>query len=385
MNIVHVFRAPVGGLFRHVVDLANGQIARGHRVGIIADSRSGNARSDQILAALAPKLALGLVRIPMPRRPGPADIPAVWSVTRHIRQVQAEVVHGHGAKGGAYARFALAPKGTIRGYTPHGGSLHDSLAGKFYVMVERALMRRGNLYLFESAYSYDTFRRKIGEPRGVVRVIHNGISKAEFAPVALTDNAADLVFVGELRALKGVDVLIDAIALLRRQGRPLTAKIVGGGPDAAALRARTARLGLGEAVRFADAMPMRAALALGRIMIVPSREESLPYVVLETAAAGKPLIATRVGGIPEIYASLSDALVPPDNVDALAQAIATAIDNPTAAERAAQALQQRVATAFSIDAMVEAVLASYQQALDPRTRPAPAQTSAKLENGKGYF
>ena len=63
LNIIHVFRAPVGGLFRHVVDLVRGQIARGHRVGIIADSTTGNARSDEIFAELAPQLALGLTRI----------------------------------------------------------------------------------------------------------------------------------------------------------------------------------------------------------------------------------------------------------------------------------------------------------------------------------
>ena len=59
------------------------------------------------------------------------------------------------------------------------------------------------------------------------------------------------------------------------------------------------------------AMPARQAIALGRIMVVPSRAESLPYVVLEAAAAGMPLIATGVGGIPEIYGPLSDTLVPP--------------------------------------------------------------------------
>ena len=56
MKILHVLRAPIGGLFRHVVDLVSGQIAHGHRVGIIADSQTGNARSDEILAALSPSL-----------------------------------------------------------------------------------------------------------------------------------------------------------------------------------------------------------------------------------------------------------------------------------------------------------------------------------------
>ena len=108
MNILHVFRAPVGGLFRHVVDLARGQIARGHRVGLIADSRTGGERAEETLAALAPQLALGLTRLPMHRQLNPGDAIAAWHVTRRITQTGAHVVHGHGAKGGAYARLAFA-------------------------------------------------------------------------------------------------------------------------------------------------------------------------------------------------------------------------------------------------------------------------------------
>jgi glycosyltransferase involved in cell wall biosynthesis len=178
-------------------------------------------------------------------------------------------------------------------------------------MFERLLMRRGNLYLFESAYSHDTFRRKVGCPTGIVRIVHNGVGQAEFEPIALTADATDIVFLGELRVLKGIDVLINAIAVLRRNGRSLTATIVGDGPDAATLQTQVGRLGLCDAVRFVSAMPARAALALGQIVVIPSRAESLPYVVLEAAAAGKPLITTLVGGISEIYGPLAVGLVPP--------------------------------------------------------------------------
>ena len=74
----------------------------------------------------------------------------------------------------------------MRAYTPHGGSLlfgHDTLAGKFYLATERLLMLRGDLFLFESAYSADIFRDKIGNPRGLVRIVHNGVSRAEFEPI----------------------------------------------------------------------------------------------------------------------------------------------------------------------------------------------------------
>ncbi len=241
------------------------------------------------------------------------------------RKRSAHVIHGHGAKGGAYARLASVPNGTIRAYTPHGGSLHyrpTSPVGLLYLGLERVLMPRGDLFLFESAYSWDVFRAKVGTPKGIARVVHNGIGEADFELVEPAADATDLLFIGELRMLKGVDVLIEAVALLHRKGRRVSATIVGSGPDEGAFHAGVKTHGLAQAVRFLPAMPARQAFSLGRVMIVPSRSESLPYIVLEAAGAGLPLIATRVGGIPEIFGLDSARLVPPENVPALAAAIA---------------------------------------------------------------
>jgi glycosyltransferase involved in cell wall biosynthesis len=366
LNILHVFRAPVGGLFRHVIDLVRGQMARGHRVGIVVDSSTGNARSDEIFAELAPQLALGLTRIPMRRPLSPLDISAVLHVTERIRQTEADVIHGHGAKGGAYARLAMPGRRVVRAYTPHGGSLllsHDDLSGRMYLTLERVLLLRPTLFLFESDYSGRIFREKIGKPNGIVRVIHNGVSQAEFEPVVPVADATDLIFIGELRPVKGIDILIDAIASLHESGRPVTATLVGSGPDEAALKARVRRLALDHAVRFLPAMPARTALTLGRIMMIPSRAESLPYVVLETAAAGRPLITTNVGGIPEIFGPLSYALIEPGNAAALADAITRTLDDPAAALALAAELRLRVASSFSVDAMVEGVISAYRQAM----------------------
>jgi glycosyltransferase involved in cell wall biosynthesis len=232
-----------------------------------------------------------------------------------------------------------------------------------YLTLERILLARRALFLFESAYSGALFREKIGKPNGIVRVIHNGVSEAEFAPVEPAPDATDLVFIGEFRPVKGIDILIDAIAELHRRKIAVTATLVGGGPDEAILRAQVEKLSLQKAVRFGPVMPARRALALGKMMVIPSRAESLPYVVLETAACGMPLITTRVGGIPEIYGPLTNTLVPAGNVAALADAIAQAIENPKAAAEIAQELRVRVATSFSVDTMVEGVLSAYRQAL----------------------
>jgi glycosyltransferase involved in cell wall biosynthesis len=363
LHILHVFRSPVGGLFRHVLDVAQGQIARGHKVGMIVSNLTGGEAADSRLAAFAPQLALGLTRIPMHRLPHPSDLAVVRHLIQRTKQTKADIIHGHGAKGGAYIRLAPAPAEIVRAMTPHGGSLHfgqKTLSGRVYLTFERLLMRRPTLYLFESDYAAATFRKKIGEPRGTVRIIHNGVGTTEFAPIVLDSDATDLVFLGELRQLKGIDVLLEALARLHRDGRSTTLSIVGDGPLADELHARTRELGLAHAVRFFAPMPARHALAKGRTMVVPSRSESLPYVVLEAAAAGKPLIATRVGGIPEIFGAQSASLVPPDDSGTLADAIRHALDNPQAADADAMFLRKRVATDFSVDVMVESIIAAYR-------------------------
>src|SRR5262245_50218829 len=207
LNILHVLRAPVGGLFRHVRDLARGQVARGHRVGLIADSSTGGAEAEATLSALARELAHGLTRVPMSRHIGVGDWSAVAHVSRRAAEIAADVIHGHGAKGGAYARLARPPSHAfrselgraIRVYTPHGGSLHygwRSPIGLFYLTAERKLIGRADLFLFESAYGRDVFRAKVGEPPALVRVVNNGMTDADFQPVVPDANATDLLFVG---------------------------------------------------------------------------------------------------------------------------------------------------------------------------------------------
>jgi glycosyltransferase involved in cell wall biosynthesis len=365
LNILHVMRAPVGGLFRHVVDLAHGQAARGHRVGIVADATTGGERAETQLAELASALALGVTRVPMSRQIGVLDLSAVAHVGRRAAAAGADVLHGHGAKGGAYARLAPGA-GAIRVYTPHGGSLHyrwGTPTGLLYLTLERTLMSRTHLFLFESAYGRDVFRGKVGDPGALVRVVHNGVAPDEFTPIVADTQASDLVFVGELRALKGVAVLIEAIARLAREGRRVSATIVGDGPDRAAFAAEVVAQGLSERVQFVGVKPARAGFALGRLLVVPSLAESLPYIVLEAAAGDIPFIATRVGGVGEILGPDSADLVAPGDPAALARAIDQALREPATKRLAGARIRTRVREAFSTEVMTDAVLSAYGDAL----------------------
>ena len=369
LRILHATRAPVGGIIRHILDLANGQADRGHHVGIIADSLTGGERADQALAEIAPRLKLGVHRVAIHREPRPTDLLAWFHFQRMIRSMKPDVLHGHGAKAGVFIRAKTAVDGMIRVYTPHGGSLHyppSSLKGKFYARIERALMNDTNLFLFESAFARDTYQRTIGVPNGLVRCVFNGVTANEFDPVIKADDATDVVYVGEFRHIKGADLLIDAVARLRADGRPVTLTLAGDGEESANLKAQVQRLGLGEAVRFIGHVKARYGFSKGSLLVVPSRGDSMPYVVIEAAAAGIPMIAANVGGIPEIFDTHTDALFAPNIAAAMADAIETALEDPAAAQERAKSLRERIFQHFSQKAMVEGVMAGYRDAFANR-------------------
>ncbi len=369
LKILHVLRAPLGGLFRHVLDLAQGQAARGHRVGLIVDSTTGGARANEVLAQIAPKMALNIARVPIARQLGFGDIGALQFVAQRVASVEPDVVHGHGAKGAALARLAPRGETTIRVYTPHGGSLvyaPGTAAGGFYRVLERLLNPRTDLFLFESEYIAQVFRDRIGPPHGLVHVVRNGVGDTDLKPIVAQPDATDIVCVGELRSVKAIDVLIESLAMLKHCGRHFTATIAGEGPDRDSLAALAQRFGVDDQVRFVGFRPAREAFAMGRLLVVCSRAESLPYVVLEAAGAAMPIVSTKVGGIGEIFGPEARRLVPADDVAALANAIVGALDDPAELDVLAQALHARVRDKFSVDKMVDGGLAAYREAIAQR-------------------
>ena len=369
LRILHATRAPVGGIFRHILDLANGQVDRGHHVGIIADSLTGGERADAALKEIAPRLKLGVHRLAIHREPFPTDV-LVWAhFKRLIWRLKPDVLHGHGAKAGAFIRLKTSPKETLRVYTPHGGSLHyplDTFKGALYSRFERAVMNSTDLFLFESEFARNTYQRTVGIPKGVVRCVFNGVTADEFDPVVKAADATDVVYVGEFRHIKGADLLIDAVARLRADRRPVTLTLAGDGEELEALKAQIQRLGLTEAVRFIGHVKARYGFTKGSLLVVPSRGDSMPYVVIEAAAAGIPMVAAKVGGIPEIFGSHTDALFAPNLVAAMADAIETALVDPAAALARAKSLRERIFLHFSQKAMVEGVLAGYRDAFANR-------------------
>ena len=368
LRIVHCFRAPVGGVFRHVSDLAEAQERNGHAVGVICDATTGGAFEEERLARLSAFLALGLKRVPMRRQVAPSDIAATFRLMREVRALDPDVLHAHGAKGGAYARTIgtlLRASGSrvARIYSPHGGSLHHdaaSLGGRVYFAAERMLERMSDALIFVSQYEADVYAAKVGRPRRPFVIVRNGLRPEEFEPVVPVADARDFLFIGEVRALKGPDVFIEALAALAAEGRPATAWMVGQGPERAEMEALAAAKGLGDRLAFRDPMPARQAFALARTVVIPSRAESMPYIVLEAVAAGRPIVTTRVGGIPEIFGPEAGRLIPPGDAAALTAATREQLAGAQGALAVAEGLREQIRAGFSLEAMAAAIDGVYR-------------------------
>ena len=372
LRIVHCFRSPVGGIFRHVRDLIDAQLAAGHDLGILCDNETGGAFEEGFFAELAPRLALGLHRMPMKRSVGPSDVLALMRAFGALRATRPDVLHSHGAKGGAYARIIgsllrRSNPALARLYCPHGGSVHYDAAtpgGRAYFALERLLERATDRLIFVSAYERDAYRAKVGEPNCPTSLVRNGLAPGEFEPVEMVRGAADFLYIGMMRDLKGTDLFLRAVASLPEA----TAVAVGDGPDRARYEALIDELDVDGRLTIRDPMPARDAFALARTVVVPSRAESMPYIVLEAAAAQKRLIATDVGGIPEIMAGHERTLVRPDDLQALAAAMRAELAGTREAPDPAH-LAAQVRARFSCEAMAASVAEAYRGALGRPSAP----------------
>ena len=364
LRILHCLRAPSGGLFRHVHDLALGQAQLGAEIGIVFDSRQ---KGDPVtLSRLADNCVLGLTRMPMSRHVGWGDWRATGQIAKLATKLGVDVLHGHGAKGGAYARLAarrLQRKGlnVKSAYTPHGGSLLYSASqvmSRFYITAERRLLPLSDGLLFESLFAGNRYVELVGQPHCPARIVPNGLYPHEFYEPMLADDAADFVFIGEFRRAKGVDILLEALAA-HQAIFPGRAIIVGSGPEEASLKRLARKLGLNGRVSFAGPQSARSAFARARCVVIPSRVESFPYIVLETAAARMPLITTHAGGIPEIVDDLGMPLIPPGDVEALAGQLRAFLSNPNPFLERAVMLQKYVSERFTVEHMTNAIVDFY--------------------------
>lgn len=369
LRILMVLRAPVGGLYRHVIDLTEELSQRGHEIGLVMDSSLCDPQTEKRLKELTIPPELGVHRIPIPRLLGFGDLSAALRIRAIAKEHNIDVLHGHGAKGGFNARLAcLGINSKVSLYTPHGGVLHfapSSMVGKVLRTIERLLLGVTHGVIFESAFAKRAFETQIKPVRCLSPVVHNGLLPHEFSPLDKNLVEFDFAYVGEIRKLKGIHNLLDALVdITSPDGKPATLIIGGGGPEEAMIRKQIQNLGLSARTKMVGVQPALEVFGRGRIAVMPSLAESLPYVALEAAAAGKPLLATDVGGVKEIFGPTASSLLPPSDSVSLAKSMQFSLDNP---EKTNQEMQTRLAwilANFSISKMAVGIEDTYFKALE---------------------
>lgn len=210
---------------------------------------------------------------------------------------------------------------------------------------------------------------------GKVRVIHNGVPPASFnyttemraearADLGVSPDQPVLLFVGGLHYRKGADVLIRAVVGLPPPACRLL--VCGEGELADDLRASAAELGLGDCVRFLGyRRDVPALMAAADLFVLPSRWEGCPMVILEAMAAGLPIVATAVGGVPELIRDGQEGLlVPPENPVALAEALQGLLGDSQLAARLGNQARARARQVFSADGAAQKMAAFYEELLE---------------------
>jgi glycosyltransferase involved in cell wall biosynthesis len=177
-----------------------------------------------------------------------------------------------------------------------------------------------------------------------------------------------VTLVGRLTSQKGVDTLLDAAVAIRQQVPTALFVIVGDGPDRPALEARATANGLDGAVRFLgyrDDIPH--VLAASDIVTMPSRSEGLPHLLLEALAVGRPVVASRVGGIPDVvHDGDTGLLVAPDAPDEVAAGVLRLLADPAAAAALAHAGQRYVQRHCSVEMAARRLASVYRAVLAER-------------------
>jgi glycogen(starch) synthase len=246
--------------------------------------------------------------------------------------------------------------------TMHGESYPPP--GEVNTLLERTL-RRADRISVPSEATAEYVRALVPGLSPPLSVIYNGLEAPAVPLQPLPTRAPRLLCLGRLAAEKGFDLALKAFALTADRFPQARLVLVGHGPERDALEAQAAALGLDGTVEFAgwiapEAVP--AAINASTFVVMPSRSEALPLAALEAALMARPLVATRVGGLPEVVVhGQTGLLVEPGDSVALAKAMAFVLEHPEKANQMGQAARSRAIKLFSFERQVAAYDALYRE------------------------
>jgi len=380
LSILHV-AAPgaVGGLESVVQSLAIGQSREGHRV-LVALVVEPDQELNGLLTAFeaAPNVAVRVLRVP-PR--------AYGQERRLIRDLcvafQPDVVHTHGCRSDVVDAGIARALGLATVTTVHGSSRLGGIT-RLYELLEFALFRRFDAVVAVSRPLVHSLRR-FGVAADRIHVIPNGWNGRVPGPdrhaarqtLGLPQNQFVIGWVGRLIPVKGADVFLEALGKITEL--PWSASILGDGVERQRLERMAATLRLQRRVTFHGQVDDAAALFPAfDVLVLSSRSEGTPLVLLEAIAAGVPVVATAVGGIPDVIGPSEGLSVAPDQSHALAQAIRTVQADPAGARQRAAAARIRLTAEFGLQqwlARYEEVYRNVRRGAARTQHPAAAATS----------
>lgn len=345
----------LGGGERQVLGLLAHLHAAGHRQTVATDPRGR-------LAGHAADLGVGVVPLPIRNH---LDVFAARRLAGLLAREPYDILHFHTARAHAMAAFLGASPGVSRVVTRR---MDYRLRGGWYT---RRLYNHEVQAVIAISEGVRAMLIASGVEAARIQLVPSGVEIERFVPAAGARVAARArwgiddtqwlgVVVGALEDRKGHGVLLDALA--HRPVPHLRVLCAGAGSLHAALVARAAALGLGEVVRFLGPVADVAdLLAAADVLVMPSHQEGLGVAALEAMAAGVPVIASRVGGVPEAVADgTTGILVPPGDARALADAVTRLAADPARARRLGSAGAARVRARFTMTAMAEGTLAVYR-------------------------
>jgi len=338
----------------------------GHRVHVISIFNAGEAVFP--LAAGIPGVTAHVVQVP-PRR--------YWrerAAVAHIAGAAgADILHTHGYRpdvvDGALARRLRIPSvTTVHGFTGGGGK------NRLFEWVQIRAYRRFDAV---AAVSQPIVERLVqaGVPAERVHCIRNAwapgpptMDRAHARErLGLPHEGPVVGWVGRLSREKAPDVLLEALGLLG-ENAPVTV-FVGDGRQGGTLRGGTAELGLEGRVRWAGRVEGAAALLSAfDVFVLSSRTEGTPIVLFEAMAAGVPVIATRVGGVPDVVSDAEALLIPSEQPAALAEAIRNVLADPNAAAARVAAARTRLQRDFAEGPWLRRYEDLYRTLLDTRRK-----------------
>jgi glycosyltransferase involved in cell wall biosynthesis len=376
VRVLHVVKvAGISGAENHLLLLLPELRERGFDVELVMLHEDESGAHD-----FATRLAddgIGVERLRLTRATDPLVVSRLARIIRRRRPaiVHTHLVHAdfHGLPAGRLARVPVLVS------TKHGFNAFRD--GRAFAAADRAVARLADVHIAISA----GLARYLGESEGFdpasFQVVHYGISAGPAPPPP--PGAPRLAVVGRLVPIKGHDVLLRAVASARGELPELTLEVAGDGPLDADLRATASRLGLEDVVSFSGRVaPAAPVLERSEIVVVPSHGEGFGMVALEAMERGRPVIASSVGGLPEIVEDgRTGLLVPPGDAEALAEAIRDLAGDGGRAAAMGTAGRARALATFSQARCTDRIEALYREALSAagerrRRRRSQARSSA---------